>query len=116
MLEKKESMHSRSWVFLPWIPKKHINCENIWISVNAVGGYYDSFRVLMLDSERVWVRRGLLVGNARQWTIGGDSGEGGITALSDLSVVGEVVVLRRHDRRTMLPLRSTPDPLAHFPP
>jgi len=80
---------------------------------------YDSFRVLMLDSERVWVRRGLLVGNARQWTIGGDSGGGGITALSDLSVVGEVVVLRRgpgHDRRTMLPLRSTPDPLAHFPP
>jgi hypothetical protein len=88
-----------------------------------IGCYVDvSFRVLMLDSERVWVRwLGLLVGNARQWTMGGDSGGGGITALlSGLSGVGEEVVWRRepagHDRRTMLPLRSTPDPLASVPP
>ena len=83
-----------------------------------------SFRVLtdiILDSERVWVMwSGLVVGNARQWTIGGDSGGVGITARSDdsdPSVVGEEVVSRLrgstgHDRRTILPLRSTPDPLA----
>lgn len=80
---------------------------------------------VILDSERVWVRwSGLVVGNARQWTIGGDSGGGGITALSDdsdLSVVGEEVVSRLrgstgHDRRTILPLRSMPDPLAFVDP
>ena len=87
-----------------------------------------SFRVLVkdeiLDSERDWVRwLGLVVGNARQWTIGGDSGGGGITARSDLSVVGEgeeVVSRLRgstgHDRRTILPLRSTPDALAFVVP
>lgn len=86
-----------------------------------------SFRVLtdvILDSERVWVRwPGLVVGNARQWTIGGDSGGGVTIARSDLSVVGEgeeVVSRHRgstgHDRRTILPLRSTPDPLAFVIP
>lgn len=111
----------------PWIPKRYIISVLERLLRNLVIGYRVdvSFRVLMdviLDSEWVWVRlSGLVEGNARQWTMGGDSGGGGITARSDPSVVGEEVVSRLrgstgHDRRTILPLRSTPDPLAFVVP
>jgi len=52
----------------------------------------------------------------RQWTMGGDNGGGGITALSDLSVVGEERLAGPggRDRRTILPLRSMV-PLAFVP-
>jgi hypothetical protein len=53
--------------------------------------------------------------------MGGDSGGDGIVELSDLSVLvaGKGVVSRDeptgHDRRTMLPLRSTVEPLMFAP-
>ena len=72
----------------------------------------------MLDSERVCRRRwsGVIEEDVRQWTMGGDSGGGGITALSDLSVVGEERLAgpSGRDRRRILPLRSMA-PLAFVP-